>query len=172
MRSSTLHHTSEQTLRLSYITHRQHRYLIFIISYWRWKPNQDERLFPFRKLFPHFTSIYFTATRADPLYSQPIIKLETVNPLISQVTSTFNFPNAANPGNKEEHGSSPQPETHTRRLKLQQERVRNRRQVQDSWLVAHSHLPTKPHAHGFESTNLLCALFLLSCISWPYYSCS
>lgn len=105
-------HQSKQTLRLSYITHRQQRYLIFIISYWRWKPNQDKRLFPFIKALPHFNSVYFTATRADPLYSQQIIKLETFNPLISQVTSTFNFANAANPGNKGEQGSSAQPKTH------------------------------------------------------------
>lgn len=42
----------KQTLKPSYITYRQQRYLIFISAYQRWKQNQEKRLFPLQKSAP------------------------------------------------------------------------------------------------------------------------
>lgn len=59
-------HQCKQTLKPSYITHRRRSYLIFIITYRRWKQNQEERLYPVQKKSSH-TSILFISLQHEQI---------------------------------------------------------------------------------------------------------
>lgn len=98
--------TSVQTNTQTLIYHPQAAEISHIYHYLpKVKTKSGGKAFPCaEKVLPYFNLVYFPATRADPLYRQQIIELETFNPLIWQVPSTFNSSNASNPGNKGEHG--------------------------------------------------------------------